>query len=268
MISMLKVRVLTAIIGIPAVLLSAWMGGLPFLFFVLLIVLAGLYEFHTLVVKGGCKTPVSLLFLGGLIFPIAFYAYPQLLSVLVFAYVLCCYGYFLYNHATFTPIDLALTILAVIYVAWGFSHILLLRLLEQGFWLVSYVFLIVWSTDTGAYFVGINLGRHKLAPGISPNKTLEGFIGGLLASMAAALLFTGLVTLELSRILVMIAPIVSVSGQFGDLFESSIKRFARTKDSGNLIPGHGGVLDRFDSLLWATPLTYYLIIIISRYTVL
>lgn len=266
--SMLRTRVITALVGIPAILMCAWLGKLPFLFFVLIIVLAGLYEFHTLVVKGGCKTPVVLLFLGGLIFPIAFYGYPELLGVFVFGYLLSCYGYFLYKHATFTPVDLALTILAVIYVAWGFSHILLLRLLEQGFWLVLYVFLIVWSTDSGAYFAGISLGKHKLAPGISPNKTWEGFVGGLVASMAAALLLTSLVSLELSRTLVLIAPIVSVSGQFGDLFESSIKRFARTKDSGNLIPGHGGVLDRFDSMLWATPLTYYLILMISRYTTL
>lgn len=265
---MLGLRFITALLGIPAIMICAWLGGIPFLLFVLLIVIAGLYEFHKLVVNFGCKNPAVLLFLGGLIFPTAFYFSPQLLGALVFAYILCCYLYFLYNHVTFTPVDLALTILAVIYVAWGFSHLLLLRQLEQGFWLVLYVFIISWATDTGAYFAGMYLGKHKLAPGISPNKTWEGFVGGLLTSMAIALIFTSLLSLEINRILVLIAPLVSVGGQLGDLFESSIKRFAHTKDSGNLIPGHGGVLDRFDSMLWAAPLTYYLILIISRYTVL
>jgi len=265
---MLRVRVITAIIGIPAILACAWWGGLPFLAFVLLIVLTGLYEFHTLVVKCGCKNPVVLLLLGGLLFPLAFFAVPEQMAVLVFGYVLLCYLYYLYYYTSFTPVDLALTILGVLYVAWGFSHLLLLREQSQGFWLVLYVFLIVWATDTGAYFAGTYLGKHKLAPGISPNKTWEGFGGGLLASMAVALLLTTLVSLEVSRILVLIAPLISLAGQLGDLFESSLKRFAHTKDSSHLIPGHGGVLDRFDSTLWAAPFTYYLVLIISRYTVL
>jgi len=262
--NMLGLRVLTALIGIPVMLACAWWGGLPLFFFTVLIVLAGLYEFHNLVVKCGCKNPIVLLFLGGLLFPLVFYLNAQLLGMLVFGYFTACYLYYLFYYKTFTPVDLALNILGVFYVAWSFSHLLLLRNLNQGFWLVLYVFIIVWATDTGAYFAGINLGKHKLAPGISPNKTWEGFVGGLLASMAGALLLTTFVSLDIGRSLVAIAPLVSLGSQLGDLFESSIKRFANTKDSGNIIPGHGGVLDRFDSMLWAAPLTYYLVLLITR----
>jgi phosphatidate cytidylyltransferase len=258
-------RIITAIIGIPAMLVCAWQGGLLFLLFVFLVVLAGSFEFHKLVAKCGCKNPLLLLVLGALIFPTAFFAYPRLLGALFFCYLLFCYLYYLYYFGSFTPVDLGLTILAVLYVSCGFSHLLLLRQLDQGFWLVFYVFAIVWATDTGAYFTGINWGKHKLAPGISPHKTWEGFAGGVLGSMAAALLLTGLADLELGRILVLIAPLISVAGQLGDLFESGLKRYACTKDSGNLIPGHGGVLDRFDSMLWAAPLAYYLIIMLLRY---
>jgi phosphatidate cytidylyltransferase len=150
------------------------------------------------------------------------------------------------------------------YVSWGFFHLILLRDLQNGFWLVIYAFLIVWSTDTGAYFIGSCLGKHKFAPLISPKKSWEGFAGGIVSSLIIAYIYWLCLPSIGGRTLLYISVLVSVAGQLGDLFESSFKRFAQIKDSGNLIPGHGGILDRFDSILWAAPVTYYLYTLIER----
>jgi len=265
---MLSKRIITSIIGVPAVLLCAYLGEVPFLFFILAVVLISLYEFHNLVLRYGSQTPLFLVIAGGLIFPLSFYFAPQLGSVFIFVFLIICYMYHLDHMETFTPIGLALTFLAVIYISYSFSHLLLLRERDQGFWLVFYVFVAVWGTDTGAYFIGSKFGKHKMAPVISPNKTWEGFIGGLVTSTLAIWVFLTFVPLKNARLLILITPLVSLGAQLGDLFESSIKRFAQTKDSGNLLPGHGGVLDRFDSMLWAAPLTYYLIIVLERYLAL
>ena len=136
--------------------------------------------------------------------------------------------------------------------------------LDNGFWLILYVFIVVWTTDTGAYFCGIHLGKRKLAPYISPHKTWEGFGGGLIASLLAVLVMTSLAPLPQREILLYLTPLVSLAGQLGDMFESALKRYANLKDSGYLVPGHGGVLDRFDSALWAFPLTYHILALLER----
>ncbi|MGB3972889.1 MAG: phosphatidate cytidylyltransferase [Peptococcia bacterium] len=261
-------RVITSLIGVPLILICAYWGRVPFLLLVLVMVMTGIYEFYNLVLKFSSKTPLFLHIVGALIFPLTFYFAPDFAALFFFLFLLICYLYHLVHIEDFTPISLGLTILAVLYISYGFSHLLLLRSLENGFWLTFYVFITVWATDIGAYFVGINFGKHKLAPNISPKKTWEGFLGGLVASTIASLILVACVPLAFNRVLVIITPVISLGAQLGDLFESSLKRFAKTKDSGDLLPGHGGVLDRFDSLLWAAPLTYYLLIILTRYIAL
>ena len=130
--------------------------------------------------------------------------------------------------------------------------------------MLTYVFLIIWSTDTGAYFTGMLFGRNKLAPQLSPKKTWEGFIGGVVTSFIAVLVFLQLIPLPPNMLLLYITPVISVVAQVGDLFESGLKRLAGAKDSGNIIPGHGGILDRFDSALWALPTAYYLVLYLER----
>jgi phosphatidate cytidylyltransferase len=118
---------------------------------------------------------------------------------------------------------------------------------EHGLYLLIWTFIVTWSTDIGAYFAGRSLGKRKLAPSISPNKTVEGLYGGI----AAATLFGGAWTLatDLGRPLLALAPVLAVAAQAGDLFESGMKRRAGVKDSGAWLPGHGGVLDRLDGLV-------------------
>lgn len=128
---------------------------------------------------------------------------------------------------------------------------------QQSPWWLMYVFLLVWCADSGAYFVGRKLGRHKMAPNVSPNKSVEGLLGGLVTGVVVVwgisvywLQYTGSV-LWLFMLLSILTILASV---LGDLFESMLKRRAGVKDSGTLLPGHGGVLDRIDSLLSATPI--------------
>ncbi|QEW07707.1 phosphatidate cytidylyltransferase [Nitrincola iocasae] len=130
-----------------------------------------------------------------------------------------------------------------------------IKALEQGEWLILLLLLLVWGADTGAYFSGKALGKHKLMPKVSPGKTLEGLLGGLLTCVMIALLYAFFRELSLMAtvFLVLLAVITAMASVLGDLFESMFKRERGIKDSGTLLPGHGGVLDRIDSLTAAAP---------------
>lgn len=125
---------------------------------------------------------------------------------------------------------------------------------SDGLWLLFWVFVVTWSTDIGAYFAGRRFGKHKLAPSVSPNKTVEGLYGGV----AAAALFGGVLVWanHLNPALLVLAPLFALAAQAGDLFESRMKRQAGVKDSGNWLPGHGGLLDRMDGLVPVAVLTF------------
>lgn len=146
----------------------------------------------------------------------------------------------------------------VLYVALLFSHFISLRRIPDGNQWLLFALAIVWAGDTGAYYVGRKFGRKKLSPVISPNKTVEGALAGLAASMCAGLIFVFFSGLEIPVLLTLfLALLAGVAGIFGDLTESYIKRWAGVKDSGTLIPGHGGLLDRTDSVLFSVPVVYY-----------
>jgi len=154
--------------------------------------------------------------------------------------------------------QIALTIFGIIYVGCLFSYSGLLRGLPHG---VFWVFLLAGATfmaDTSAYFVGHLIGRHKIAPKVSPGKTVEGLIGGVIGSIIAAFLCRALFWKEFREAdCWIIGVLVGVIGPLGDLSESLVKRSVGVKDSGHLIPGHGGLLDRLDALLFTAPLVYY-----------
>ena len=156
-----------------------------------------------------------------------------------------------YKSETLFIEDVSFLSLIALYVGGGFSGILFVR--EYGFGMVVFVFCIIWGTDTFAYFTGRAFGKHKLAPAISPNKTIEGSIGGVIGAIGlgtiALKLFNPLGFHFIEMTILMIA--LSVFGQLGDLVESAYKRRFNVKDSGKIFPGHGGVLDRFDSTFFA-----------------
>lgn len=154
--------------------------------------------------------------------------------------------------------DPALVAFGPLYIGLCLGYLIPVRALPDGEFLIFGLFLITWAADTGAYYVGMTLGRHKLAPTISPNKSVEGAVGGLLAALVAAFLARAWFLPALSTVdCAALAGLLTVAGLLGDLAESAMKRGAGVKDSGNLIPGHGGMLDRLDSLLFATPTFYY-----------
>lgn len=156
---------------------------------------------------------------------------------------------------------------ALAYVGMLFGTLVLLRALpgrltvspfgmeDRGAWLMLLTAVCVWATDSAAYLVGRSLGKHKLAPALSPNKTIEGSLGGLIGGIAAGAAFAAWIHLGITQGLI-VGLIAAVAGQSGDLFESALKREAGIKDFGRILPGHGGVLDRFDSLLFVAPLAY------------
>ncbi len=182
-----------------------------------------------------------------------------LVSTFVFAFVV--YG--LGGVRQSATSSFAVTILGVAWVGAGLGCLLLIRdIPEFGFWAVMAVLFTVFATDTGAFFVGRAFGRHRLAPAISPKKSWEGLLGGVVAAVAVAFLVLyrdrdAFLTIPESLAL---GFVVALAAVLGDLFESALKRDLEVKDSGRVLGGHGGVLDRLDSLLWAGPAAYFTIL--------
>lgn len=157
--------------------------------------------------------------------------------------------------------DTLTTFLGLLYVGVTLSTVVSVRALPSGEWLALFLAVVTWASDSGAYYAGTLWGKHLLIPSISPKKTVEGVFGGLLLATAAALLaqvwFASILSLMDALCL---GVLITVSGLFGDLFESVIKRRQGVKDSGGILPGHGGMLDRLDSLLFTAPTFYYYVI--------
>ncbi|MBT9672992.1 phosphatidate cytidylyltransferase [Secundilactobacillus kimchicus] len=180
------------------------------------------------------------------------------LNFLVYVMVILLLIYSVVSKNRFSFDDAAVLTLGIFYIGMGFHYFIEAR--KVGFFALLFALLIVWITDSGAYMIGRKLGRHKLAPHISPNKTWEGSIGGTLVATVIVGLYAyfypqGNYSLLTTILLIVI---VSVIGQFGDLVESALKRYYGVKDSGKILPGHGGILDRFDSLLLVLPALHLL----------
>jgi phosphatidate cytidylyltransferase len=267
--SVLLHRILVGVVGIPFLAFMALKGGLFLLGLVSLIILIGLWEFYRLTEARGIR-PYKFLGIGGGLF-LSWQTYFEfeggsetaltliLLVVMVAELFRIEQRHSLYHIAT--------TIFGVFYVGWLSSHFILLRELPElvgkrysdGGWYLLTVFIITWVCDTGAYGVGLAWGRHRLFARVSPKKSVEGAIGGVVSGLLAGLLLGGvfLKGLLALRHFLVIALIVGIVGQIGDLVESLLKRDAQVKDTSRLLPGHGGVLDRFDGLLFAVPVTYW-----------
>lgn len=156
------------------------------------------------------------------------------------------------NKTTFD--DVGVYTVASLYIGTGFHYMAAIRNGSDGLALLCYVFVVVWSTDIAAYMVGRKIGRHKLWPVISPNKTWEGSIGAVIFAVIFAAIYAYCVPMGISKVtLIVVAFFLSIVGQLGDLVESAYKRYYGVKDSGKILPGHGGILDRFDSMLFVLP---------------
>jgi len=264
-------RIATATFGLP-ILIILIIYTTPFYFLLLLAgcILLGLMEFYHLLTKNttDCSTLAGLGL--GLLVSIIFFkgslpSVPSVPSSLVISLVVIVPFFISLTQAQdFSIVILKVfgTIVGVFYVAWLLSHLLLIRVLPHGKNMIIFLLLVVWTGDTAAFYTGKIFGKHKLSPRISPNKSIEGALGGMFGSIivSAVAHFTFLKQINLANS-ISLGFLLNVFGQLGDLTESLLKRGFRVKDSGTLIPGHGGILDRIDSILFAGPALYYYVIL-------
>lgn len=189
---------------------------------------------------------------------------PERIVLLVMLIAVLTYPLFSTRELKRSLVDSAVLVFGVLYIGITLGHLLLTRALEGGEFLIFFLFLVTWAGDTGAYYAGMGLGRRQLAPVISPNKTVEGLIGGLILAVVAALVARAWFLPSFSVTdCVAIGLLLTMAGVLGDLTESALKRSAGVKDSGTVIPAHGGMLDRLDSLLLAAPAFYYYVTLVK-----
>ena len=194
----------------------------------------------------------------GVIWSVYFHSTNAVLDIIVLNAVLSAMiSLFIFKSDTSVCEKVFKQVVGVLYVPLFLSYLLLIRNGNNGKIWIFLLLVVVFIGDTGAYYVGSYVGRHKVCPAVSPNKTVEGALGGLVAGLGAGAVFKSiwLPQLPWSTTLLFFLSI-GVAGQMGDLFESQLKRVARIKDSGTLLPGHGGFLDRIDALLFAAPVAY------------
>ncbi|WP_312517745.1 phosphatidate cytidylyltransferase [Anaerospora sp.] len=265
---MLAKRIATALVGIPVAVYvinyGQWLFGLTVSF----LALAAWHEYCVMVEQNGIY-PSKLLGLIGvaLVLGCAWVGNSQETVTVLTLISLIILGKTVISYGKFSLVDAALTLLGLLYIALPFSHLLLLRFLEPslsstsagmttGAMYLWIAFVGTWASDTFAYLVGSKFGKAKLCPAISPGKTREGAIGGLFGSIFAVLILGHFFHIALIHSFFM-GVFVGLVAPLGDLVESSLKRYCCVKDSGRLLPGHGGVLDRFDSIMFAVPAVYY-----------
>lgn len=277
----LFVRIISALIAIPiAVILIFWPHGLPFAVAICLISLLGANEFYGNIRKIGMRPVEWAGFAAVALFVVSARTYefstigsifPAVLTLLLI--LSFCVEFFRRNRAPI--INVGTTVFGAVYVGWMISHLVVLRGIggsiqvgsfraETGAWLVMLTFMCTWACDSGAYFMGKSFGKRRIAPNLSPNKTIEGSIGGFIGSVIIAAITGHIIHLPLLHSLALGA-IFGVLCQLGDLSESAIKRELGIKDFGTIIPGHGGILDRFDSVLFAAPAAYYYVFVFLQH---
>ncbi len=258
----MKQRVITAVIALIIFLPLLYLGGLPFDILVTLMGIVAMSEFLIMKKKllVSFEAIVSFLLMLSILLPVfwaGFWSQDTLGgSFYLLALVMLVYTVISKNRFSFD--DAGVLLLGGLYAGLGFRFMMLAR--AESLWMMLYALLIVWVTDSGAYLIGRKIGKNKLAPHISPNKTWEGSIGGSLSAVVivgAYLYFVQAAFPYSFSTMLLWTLVFSVGGQLGDLIESAFKRHYGVKDSGKILPGHGGILDRFDSLLFVLPLMHF-----------
>lgn len=258
------IRIISSLIGAPLLLGLTYLGGPYTAFLTAVIGLLALHEFQEIARKLGVKFWIKTTFLGAFfwLMLITLDLKDWMFPFLIF-WLLLSLGRMGIRYPQVHISEVGLNFLSIIYTVVLSSHLFLLRSLEQGRAWVFLAFFMVWATDTFAYLVGRVFGKHPLAPQVSPNKTIEGSIGGLIGAILIGQIASRSMTGMPWTFFLGLSLVVGISAQIGDLFESALKRSAGVKDSGNLIPGHGGILDRFDSMFFAFPIVYYLVLFLA-----
>lgn len=262
-------RVITGVVISLVALSCLFMGGIPILAFLLAVIFLGSIEYVKILRTKGFHPSLSLILLADFAFTLLiFFRRFDLLPSIISLAVMASFLMVLFMGRQPYIVNVATTTLGFLYCGWLPCHLLLIRQIgldrinafqigiNEGLWLVIFVFLIVVATDIGGYYFGSRFGKRKLSPVISPKKTVEGALGATLCAVIVAL--SGIFYTKLSVFQALFAGLlITVSSQLGDLSESLVKRDAGVKDSSNILPGHGGILDRTDGYLFALPVAYY-----------
>ena len=254
-----------SLISIAAIIL----GSLPLFILLLVIITLCSREFVKILRHKGFHPSLSIILLSDFVFATLtfFHRFDMVPSMLTLT-IMASFLIVLFRGRQPYIVNVATTILGALYCCWLPCHLLLIRQIgmsrvsafqfsnSEGLCLLMFVFIAVALTDIGAYYFGVRFGKHKLAEIVSPKKTVEGAIGGALCAVAASCLGIFYTNLSLCQAIIG-GIIITASAQLGDLSESLIKRDAGVKDSSDILPGHGGMLDRFDGYIFALPVAYY-----------
>ncbi len=260
------IRALTVLLTAPIILVCTYFGGWPFLALVLLLAVIAVNEFYALMMKKGL---FPAFWVGNLItiFFIVFASYalkrnwePAHSAILTLAVAAALIAGVFLKREKDTIVDIAVTILGMLYVGWFFSYLVFIRSLTEHGGYLFFLILTVWAMDIASYLAGRVFGQTPLFPSISPKKTWDGAIAGFIVCLVAAAIFSWTAELEIWHALIL-GVLIGIFGQMSDLIESLIKRDAGAKDSSDIIPGHGGVLDRIDSFVLTGPLMYYYVVL-------
>lgn len=262
----MKTRIISSIIALPILLIPLILGGVVLQVAIIIVSLVGMYEFYR-----AYKIKDQRLKSIGYLAAIALYImliWDKSIYLQEFfgIFILLLLIVYVFTYPKHELKDLMLILVGFLYVAYLLSHILLVREdATYGAWLIWLIFIVAFGSDTCAYFVGVKFGKHKLAKHLSPKKSIEGSIGGVLGAMLLSVVYgyiiyrTGRITDPMKIIpFFFIGGIGSILSQIGDLAASAIKRQNNIKDFGSIMPGHGGVLDRLDSIIFTAPFVYYI----------
>jgi len=264
-------RLLTGVIGLAMIFLVVGYSSKPIFFvFILLVNLFALKEFYDLVSISKISRLVGIIL--GIILSAGFFYLekPGLFACIAGACIagvgfsFCLVKIVTFKNSATRYSDLKKHLIGIFVIVFLLSHLIWLWGLDKGPLLVFFLFTIIFSGDTFAFYGGKLFGEHKLSPKISPGKTQEGAIFGLIGNILGGMVFAIFFLKTPFLVIIFLAGIAGILGQLGDLWESVLKREAMVKDSGNCLPGHGGVLDRIDSLFFSAPFLFYVIIFQER----
>ena len=268
----MKTRIISGVIGLVLLAVIMFTGQLVLGIAIMLISWIGLHEFYTAVSKAGYKPVKSLGYSSSLV--ILFIALNEQFNIIpqektvgfvtlgIFAIILVQFSMMIFTNNKYNIVDMSVSFYGIVYIVFLFSCLLLTRELENGMYYIWLVFIGAFMTDTCAYFTGRLIGKTKrFIPAIVPTKTLEGCIGGVVGCIAGMLAYGMFVQTHIEGIslihYIFLGILCGVISQIGDWSASAIKRFVKIKDYGKIMPGHGGVLDRFDSILFVAPVVYF-----------
>jgi phosphatidate cytidylyltransferase len=267
---MLGKRILVVVVLLPIGLAAIWVGGWYLTALVALFMGAAAWEYVTLFRIGGLQPARILVVVGTILLLIGrmfngFDSAGWMISLIIL--VSMTYHLVAYERGRdLAATDFAVTLAGVFYIGWFGAYFISLRNLPDGKWWLLIVLAAVMFADSGAYFIGKRFGRHKLSPRLSPKKTWEGYFGGILVGVPLTILFAALFQMAAGSSSgitplrgAIVGMMMAIIPTLGDLGESMVKRQVGVKDSGNILPGHGGAFDRIDAWLWAVVIGYYLI---------